>query len=72
MAALMIVLNFFVLGFMGSYLLTRLFLQEAFRTVEESRASLAVTRSRYRIFSHTHCITSGPLDKMPREWCAAK
>ncbi len=43
-AVLMIILNFFVLGFMGSYLLTRLFLQEAFRTVEESRASLAVTR----------------------------
>jgi hypothetical protein len=44
-AALMIILNFFVLGFMGSYLLTRLFLTEAFRTVEESRAaSLAVTR----------------------------
>ena len=34
-AALMILLNFFVLGFMGSYLLTRLFLTEAFRTVEE-------------------------------------
>jgi len=44
-AALMIILNFFVLGFMGSYLLTRLFLQEAFRTVEESKgASLAVAR----------------------------
>jgi len=34
-AALMILLNFFVLGFMGSYLLTRLFLTEAFRNVEE-------------------------------------
>lgn len=44
-AALMIILNFFVLGFMGSYLLTRLFLTEAFRTVEESGgARLAVTR----------------------------
>jgi hypothetical protein len=44
-AALMIILNFFVLGFMGSYLLTRLFLTEAFRTVEETRgAKLAVTR----------------------------
>jgi len=44
-AALMILLNFFVLGFMGSYLLTRLFLTEAFRTVEESKgASLAVSR----------------------------
>jgi len=44
-AALMIILNFFVLGFMGSYLLTRLFLTEAFQTAEESRgAKLAVTR----------------------------
>jgi len=44
-AALMIILNFFVLGFMGSYLLTRLFLTEAFQTAEESRgARLAVTR----------------------------
>jgi hypothetical protein len=43
-AALMIILNFFVLGFMGSYLLTRLFLTEAFRTVEEGRAALAVAR----------------------------
>lgn len=44
-AALMIILNFFVLGFMGSYLLTRLFLTEAFRTVEEGKgASLAVAR----------------------------
>jgi hypothetical protein len=44
-AALMIILDFFVLGFMGSYLLTRLFLQEAFRTVEESMgARLAITR----------------------------
>jgi hypothetical protein len=44
-AALMIIINFFVLGFMGSYLLTRLFLTEAFRTVEETRgARLAVTR----------------------------
>jgi len=44
-AVLMIILNFFVLGFMGSYLLTRLFLTEAFQTAEESRgARLAVTR----------------------------
>ena len=44
-AVLMIILNFFVLGFMGSYLLTRLFLTEAFQTVEESRAaSRAVSR----------------------------
>jgi hypothetical protein len=44
-ASLMIILNFFVLGFMGSYLLTRLFLTEAFRTVEGGRgARLAVTR----------------------------
>jgi hypothetical protein len=44
-AALMIILNFFVLGFMGSYLLTRLFLTEAFQTVEGMRAaSLAVAR----------------------------
>jgi hypothetical protein len=44
-AALMMILNFFVLGFMSSYLLTRLFLTEAFRTVEEAGgARLAISR----------------------------
>lgn len=34
-AVLMIIINFFVLGFMASYLLTRLFLREAFQTAED-------------------------------------
>ncbi len=43
--ALLLIINFFVLGFMGSYLLTRLFLTEALRAVDGFRAgSLAATR----------------------------